>query len=380
MTQITKANAYALFEDDVANDIIQGAIQESAVLKMFTRLPNMNSSQLKMTILDKLPIAYWVNNKVNNGKKRLTNMMWDDKYIVAEELAVIVPIKEDILNDASVDVWGQVRPRIVEAFGKKIDQAVFTGVDRPNGFRADLLTSIINARATVSNTGDLYNDISDAMGYVEESGYNPNGLIGGLNLKAKFRRMVDGNNLPITGTEINELSKAYITNGAWDKNKALLVVGDFSQAVYSIRQDVTYKLLTEGVIQDPDTNEILYNLGQDDMVALRIVMRLGWEIPNPINAEAENEETRFPFAVVSGTQTPTTYTVTFTVNDSDSEGVGDVKVSVAGLSKKTNASGVTTFDLKDGTYDYVAKKGDAKAVGSVVVNGGTASVTIANFQ
>lgn len=379
MTQITKSNAYALFEDDVIEDIIQGVVQESAVLKMFTRLPNMTSSQLKMTILDKLPIAYWVNNKVNNGRKGLTNMMWDNKFIVAEELAVIIPIKEALLDDASIDIWAQVRPRIIEAFGKKIDQAVFTGADKPTGFRADLLTSIINAKASVNNTGDLYNDISDAMGYVEESGFNPTGLIGGLNLKAKFRKMVDGNKLPITGTEINELTKAYVTNGAWDKNKALLMVGDFSQAVYSIRQDVTYKLLTEGIIQDPESGEILYNLGQDDMVALRVVMRLGWEIPNPINAEAENEETRFPFAVVSGTESPVTHTATFTITDSDSNGVGDVKVSVAGISKKTNASGVATFDLKDGAYDYVAKKGDSIAKGSVTINGATASVQIANF-
>lgn len=380
MTQITKSNAYALFEDDIIEDIIQGVVQESAVLKMFTRLPNMTSSQLKMTILDKLPIAYWVNNKVNNGRKGLTNMMWDNKFIVAEELAVIIPIKEALLDDASVDIWGQVRPRIIEAFGKKIDQAVFTGVDRPSGFRADLLTSILNANASVSNTGDLYNDISDAMGYVEESGFNPTGLIGGLNLKAKFRKMVDGNKLPITGTEINELSKAYVTNGAWDKNKALLMVGDFSQAVYSIRQDVTYKLLTEGIIQDPESGEILYNLGQDDMVALRVVMRLGWEIPNPINAEAEEEATRFPFAVVSGSEAPVVYTTTFNVTDASSKAVSDVKISVAGLSKKTDTSGIASFELKNGTYDYVAKKGDAKAVGSVVVNNGTASVSIVNFR
>ena len=31
------------------------------------------------------------------------------------------------------------------------------------------------------------------------------------------------------------------------------------------------------------------------MVALRVVMRLGWEIPNPVNAENETDA-RFPFA------------------------------------------------------------------------------------
>lgn len=73
-------------------------------------------------------------------------------------------------------------------------------------------------------------------------------------------------------------------------------MGDMSQAVYSIRQDLTVKLLDQAVIQDPEGN-IVYNLAQQDMVALRFVMRLGWELPNPINALSPNEETRFPFAV-----------------------------------------------------------------------------------
>ena len=48
---------------------------------------------------------------------------------------------------------------------------------------------------------------------------------------------------------------------------------------------------------------------------MQVVMRLGWEVPNPINAENPNEETRFPFALVEPATAPTTYTVTFTVKD-----------------------------------------------------------------
>lgn len=33
-------------------------------------------------------------------------------------------------------------------------------------------------------------------------------------------------------------------NGAFDKSKALMISGDFSQLVYSIRQDITFKLLS----------------------------------------------------------------------------------------------------------------------------------------
>ena len=133
------------------------------------------------------------------------------------------------------------------------------------------------------------------MTKVEESGYNVNAILGGVGLKGKFRMMTDTTGQPLQTTEIGSVRREFMDNGVWNKNTSTLIAGDFSQAVYAIRQDVTYKVLTEAVIQDPTDGSILYNLAQDDMVALRVVMRLGWEIPNPVNALNETD-TRFPFA------------------------------------------------------------------------------------
>ena len=367
---ITKRNAEALFDVDEVSDIIQGVIKESAVLKMFTQLPNMTSGAMRMRVLDGLPMAYWVGS-TNNGRKNLTEMAWANKYIIPEELAVIVPIKEDVLDDASVDIWAQVRPRLVEAIGKKIDQAILVGVDKPAGFRADLLTSILNAGAYVTQgSGTLYSAINDAMVKVEESGYNPTGIIGGVDVKGKFRMMLDTSGQPIKGTEIDELPKAYIDNGAWDKTKAQMIVGDFTQAVYSIRQDITYKLLTEAVIQDPSDGTIKYNLAQEDMVALRVVMRLGWEIPNPINALQPDESVRFPFAAIQAASALTTQNVTFTVTNNGTTGyVKDAVVTMGGMKAKTNASGQAVLKAQNNTsYTYKIKAdGYQTAVGTVDV-------------
>lgn len=292
---IDKTNVEALIETQVANEIFEGVVRESKALSMFRRLPNMTSDKTKLRVLDSLPIAYFVDESTNNGRKNLTKMAWDKKYINAAELAVIVPIKENVLNDTSIDIWSEVRPRIVEAFGKKIDNAIFNGTDKPADWRAGLIPSIVTAGAEVTEGDNLYSDINDVMTKVEESGYNVTGLLGGVGLKGKFRMLTDTTGQPIKGTEIDSLPKAFLDNGAWDKTKSILVAGDFSQAVYAIRQDVTYKVLTEAVIQDPSTGDILYNLAQDDMVALRVVMRLGWEIPNPVNALNETTK-RFPFA------------------------------------------------------------------------------------
>ena len=368
---ITRQNAEALFSEDLIAEIIQGVTKQSAALSMFRRLPNMSSAIMRMRVLDALPMAYWVNDGTNNGRKNLTEAAWANKYIVPAEIAVIVPIKEDVLDDASIDIWGEIRPRLVEAIGKKIDQAIFVGVDKPSAWRADLLSSIAQAGAYVpQGGGTLYSAINDAMVKVEESGYNPTGIVGGVDIKGKFRMMLDTAGQPIKGTEIDEMPKAYINNGAWDKTKAQMIIGDFTQAVYSIRQDITYKVLDQAVIQDPSTGDILYNLAQEDMVALRVVMRLGWEIPNPITALQPDETVRFPFAAIQAASALTTQTSTFTVTSDGSTPVEGAKVTLGGLTAKTNSSGVATIKAQAGTYPYTVKAtGYQTYKGTLVVDG-----------
>ena len=300
---IKRTDADALIEVQVANEIFDGVVKESKALSMFRRLPNMTSDKTKLRVLDSLPIAYFVDETNNNGRKNVSKMAWDKKYINAAEIAVIVPIKENVLNDAAIDIWAEVKPRIVEAFGKKIDNAIFNGTNKPADWRKGLIPSVVEAGAEVTETGDLYKDINDTMVKVEESGYDVTGLLGGVGLKGKFRMMVDKSGQPLNSTEIGNLNRAFLDNGAWDKATSTLIAGDFNQAVYAIRQDITYKVLTEAVIQDPEDGSILYNLAQDDMVALRVVMRLGWEIPNPVNAENETES-RFPFASLKPAEVP----------------------------------------------------------------------------
>lgn len=296
MAGIVRNDVDALIETQVANEIFEGTIRQSKALSMFRRLPNATSDKTKLRVLDTLPVSYFVDETTDNGRKNITKMAWDKKFINIAELAVIVPIKENLLNDSSIDIWAQVRPRVEEAFAKKIDDAMFFGVGKPTEWRAGLVPSIITAGAEVTETENgLYSDINDVMTKVEESGYNVNALLGGVGLKGKFRMMVDKNGQPLNTTEIGSLKREFMDNGVWDKTKSTLIAGDFNQAVYQIRQDITYKVLTEAVIQDPSDGSILYNLAQDDMVALRVVMRLGWEIPNPVNAENETES-RFPFA------------------------------------------------------------------------------------
>ena len=140
---------------------------------------------------------------------------------------------------------------------------------------------------------------------VENCGYFVNGHMADISMRAKLRGLKNTNGDPLFKSDLQGSTQyaldgspmVFPNNGAFDKSKALMISGDFSQLVYSIRQDITFKLFTEGVVQNTD-GSIAYNLMQNDMVALRAVMRLGWEIPNPINSVEKNKEKRCPFAVM----------------------------------------------------------------------------------
>lgn len=306
---IDKSNVEALLDTQVSNEIFADVQKESKLLSLGRRLPNMTSDKTKLRVSDGLPVAYFVNESKNNGRKNITKSMWDNVFITAEELAVIVPIKENLLNDVNIDLWAEIKPQLVTAMAKKIDGAVFGGVDAPASWGKGLIPTIIERGKSVKETGKLYSDVNDVMTIVEEGGHNVTALLGGVGLKGKFRMMTDTTGQPLNATEIGSIRREYLDNGAWDKSKATLIAGDFSNLVYSIRQDITYKVLDQAVIQDPNTGAILYNLAQEDMVALRVTFRLGYAVPNPVMA-LDNSETRYPFSALVPASSPSEASVT----------------------------------------------------------------------
>ena len=311
---IDRTGAASLIPEENAREIIQGVVTQSAVLQRGRNLPNMCSKTYKMPVLDMLPIAYFVNG--DTGAKKTTKQAWDKKFITAEEIAVIVPIPEAVLDDSDYDIWGEVKPRVIEAFGKVIDGAVLFDLDKPSTWRDGVVTTATKAGSvvTLATGDDLYDKIMAEEGIIakiEESGYFVNGHMADISMRAKLRGLKDTTGNPIfksdmqngTTYSLDGSPMNFPNNGAFDKSKALMISGDFSQLVYAIRQDITFKLFTEGVVQNTD-GSIAYNLMQNDMVALRAVMRLGWEIPNPINSMKTDKTKRCPFAILkAGTPT-----------------------------------------------------------------------------
>lgn len=307
--QVSRTDAAALIPEEVTREIMQSIVEQSAALKLMKKLPNMSKATLRIPVLSLVPVAYFTGGDTELRKTSEQN--WTNKYIYAEEVNVIVPIPELVINDADYDLWSQIKPQIVEAFGKKIDGAVFFGTNKPANWPSGIVTQATSASQTVAlGTGaDVYEDImgeSGILAKIEEDGFMANGHVAALSMKAKLRGLRDANGQPIFLKSMAEKSKyeldgepiEFPRNGAFLPASALLISGDFSQAVYSVRQDMQYKVLDQAVIQD-DAGAIVYNLAQQRMVALMATMRLGWQVPNPINRVQEVEASRCPFAVLT---------------------------------------------------------------------------------
>lgn len=385
-----REDAEAIIREQVVSTIFQDAPKQSVFMSMARKLPNMTSNQTRIRVLDFLPTAYWVDGDI--GMKQTTKQAWDNVYLNAAELAVIVPIPEAVLDDAEFDIFGEVTPRVNEAIGQRVDSAVIFGVNRPANWQNDIITLARQAGnnvATPSSNADYFNLIMAENGViakVEEDGYMCTGALSSMSMRAKLRGIRANDGTPIFKSDMQGATQYALDgaplyfprNGAFDNTVAQLVVGDFEQAVYAIRQDVTVKILDQGVIQDPESKEIVYNLAQQDMVALRIVFRMGWALPNPATRMNE-DRTGCPFAYLEPATPITTQKVTFTVKDTEDEPstIEGAIVDVNGSRLKTDASGQAEFNLRAGTYPAKIKKtGYSQVTESVTVDSSPVSKEI----
>lgn len=339
---ITRSNADALIPIEISNEIIKEVPSASKLLPLMRRLPNMTSKQRILPVQSALPQAYFLNGDM--ALKQTSKAEWEKKMLTAEELAVIIPIPEAVLDDSSFDIWGELRPQIVEALGIAIDQAILFGTNKPSSWPTSIYDGAVDKNRTVAiGTGlDVASDIIGKDGLialVENDGYRVNGFLADGSFAPELRDLRDRNNRPIYIPALNsEYSDTivgrpieYDNSGTFDTTKALMVAGDFTKAVYAIRQDVTYKVLTEAVISDSEGN-IVFNLAQQDMVALRVVMRLGVQIANPVTRRAGTNG--YPFAVLtpaeSTTTTSTTTETTETTDTTDTTSTTEVTDTLEG--------------------------------------------------
>ena len=287
--------------------------EESVMLRRARRQP-MSSKTSKQPIMTSFPEAYWVDG--DTGLKQTTKQTFQQPVMTAEELAVIAVVPDAVIADSSLPIWETLRPYLVEAIGRKVDEAAVWGVDKPASWPLALVPGAV--AAGVSITGNALatpaDERRDAGQLVAElglkmargAGANLSGLIAETGTKWQLDGIRDRDNRPIyNGTEgaLRGVPLDEMRNGAWKAasgGSAIPLIGvDWSQVYIGIRQDITVKLLTEAVISDAN-GKVIVNLAQQDSTGLRIVFRVGYQAVMPINHAQPNAAQRFPAGVVTG--------------------------------------------------------------------------------
>jgi HK97 family phage major capsid protein len=240
--------------------------------------------------------------------KPTAEQVWASKTLTAEEIAVIVPVHENVFEDTSINVWAEVRPRIAEALGAVLDGAVFFGTNKP----ASWPDSIVQGARTAGNVrsaagaGDLVEDVNQTWALVEADGFDVNVNYAARSLRAQLRGLRDTNNQPLLAVQgglgqrpnymIYGEDLEFVTNGAWKpatagtpNTGADLIAGDRAKAILGIRQDVQYKILDQATVGT-------LNLAERDMIAIRAKFRVAFQVADPTTIEGGS--TAYPFAIL----------------------------------------------------------------------------------
>lgn len=284
MADITRAEVASLIGEEYGPEVIKVATQASAALAALPKV-NMGTKTAHMPVLATVPEAAWVGDTDNTGVKPTSKATWQDKTLVAEEIAVIIPIHENTLDDASTDILSSLADLGGQAIGKKLDQAVFFGVDKPASWTSlDLFAAATAAGFVVpvdpaDHASDLYGAALQVAGDMADAGFDPDVMIAKRSLQFQLAnlRATDGQPILVNNGVLG-FDTTWSRNGAWDPTQATELIVDSSTVRIGIRQDVTVKLLDQATVGG-------INLAEKDMVALRFKARFGYVLGNPATPE-----------------------------------------------------------------------------------------------
>lgn len=326
MARVQRANVSGLvLPDEVSETILRGAAERSLVMQYGKTIP-MQAQNKKLTEAEVSGAnAFWVGEgaRKDTDGPSMAQKTWT---ISAAEIAVIVPIDENVVDDANLDLFELYKPAIETAFAGKLDAAALFGTDVPTEW-GTLGTNIALNAATASHEFELANTLTDEqhldiisgtgaasadglLQAVEDDGYEATGAVAYTRYKSRLRNLKDADNRYIFGDAVEAgvpgslfgIPISFTGASVWPTGNdvPLMILGDWRQAVVGVRQGIRYKVFDQGVITDGAGN-VVYSLMEQDMIALRVTARYGFKVIADDTADGETLAAGepFPFSVLT---------------------------------------------------------------------------------
>ena len=232
--------------------------------------------------------VYWTNEK---AKKTSTQPTFGLVTQTLKKLAAIVPFTEEILEDSAINLTALVAELFAEAVAKEEDIQFFTGTGLP--WTGVLNNGQVNvAYQAVAGVANLTAD--DLLGMIDAT---PSGALAGAKfymnrtVLSVIRKLkgVDGQYIyqnPGQGQPATIWDYPVVTSDAFPTASAVsgapyVLFGNLQLGcVFGDKQQLRTQLLDQATITDVD-GQTTINLAEQDMVALRIVERVGYVVALP---------------------------------------------------------------------------------------------------
>lgn len=297
----------------VVNGIIDD-VEKTSVALQLGNVHRMAAGQERYRLVNSYPKAYWINGTAAEDKpsvgpgsgfadgtrqakdfglKQTTSYGFENLILTPDEIAVMVIMPDNWRDDSDL-AWDEIRSKVRGAFAEAVDAAVLYGQATvgtlPASFGPGVITSTIAKGKFVNSAigGDLADDYAAVAQALAERGYTPDGYTVGVSEQWNLRRLRDTTGQPLLAplTQGGDLGLyglplRAVDNGIWDVSKARALVGDFANLHIGVRQDMQFTMSNTAMLNS-QAGVVQYNAFQQDGEVLRVCMRLGYLVTDPI--------------------------------------------------------------------------------------------------
>lgn len=255
------------------NQLILKEIMENSKMMQLAKYEEMKGKEKEFQYFAEGPGAYWVNE---TEKIKTSTAKWLTVKMVAKKLGVIVLVSREYLQYERAQFFNEMRPKIAEAFYKKIDAA--TILNKENPFPQSIEQSVVAASNVVSGNLD-YDTIIVLQDKLEENDFEANAFISTRKNRKSLREaakqignvtefIYDRSGNKLDGLPVVDLKTV---------EKGHIYTGDFDHMFYGIPYAMNYKISEEAqlsTITNEDGSPV--NLFEQEMFAMRVTMDIGF--------------------------------------------------------------------------------------------------------
>lgn len=225
------------------------------------------------------------------GAKRSTRLSYKQLLLAWRKWAGILPMTDELTEDAAFDLWNDALQRFSRAFAKKADELVFTNVAAggvtKNGILHVAGTNVVTVTGTMVDV--TYDNLVDMIYGVPSQSGNSGKFYLNRTMLGVLMKLKDGEDRPIWmqgiqgGAPSSILGRPYVETevlpGLTDDDTELpfMVYGNLRYATLGERTDLQMKMFdagTVGGVDDADATTHPINLVTQDAQALRAVKRM----------------------------------------------------------------------------------------------------------